>query len=167
MANTHAADDGVMDSISEILYPSLRLLLAGLTVWYSSGASAYVSHPDIKYYSKNGSSHFSRFCQFRNPRYFSGVLSATLSGFLTYVFLEPLFVPVGLDLANVALWVLAIYASMVGMSLGVLLPTLCPGLCFGASISLLFGCLLQMSKTLYFPIAGGLCALLGAIFSAR
>ena len=166
MANTHAADDGVMDSISEILYPSLRLLLAGLTVWYSSGASAYVSHSDIKYYSNYFISLFS-FCQFRNPRYFSGVLSATLSGFLTYVFLEPLFVPVGLDLANVALWVLAIYASMVGMSLGVLLPTLCPGLCFGASISLLFGCLLQMSKTLYFPIAGGLCALLGAIFSAR
>ena len=105
--------------------------------------------------------------QIRNPRYFSGVLSAALSGFLTYVFLEPLFVPVGLDLANVALWVLALYASMVGMSLGVLLPTLCPGLCFGASISLLVGCVLQMSNTLYFPVAGGIFALVGAIFSTR
>jgi hypothetical protein len=34
------ADDGVMDTISGIAYPALRLLLAGLTVWYSSGASA-------------------------------------------------------------------------------------------------------------------------------
>jgi hypothetical protein len=33
-------DGGVMDTVSEIGYPVLRLLLAGLTVWYSSGASA-------------------------------------------------------------------------------------------------------------------------------
>jgi len=57
--------DGVMDTISVFVYPALRLIVAGLTVWYSSGASS-------------------------NPRYFSGMLSAVLSGFLTYVFLEPL-----------------------------------------------------------------------------
>ena len=103
----------------------------------------------------------------RYPRYFSGMLSAVLSGFLTYVYLEPLFVPVGLDLAVVALWILAINASLVGMSLGVLLPTLLPGLCCGASISLLVGSLLEVSSSLFFPVVGGGCAIVGAIFSTR
>jgi hypothetical protein len=34
------ASDGVMDTISSFLYPALRLVAAGLIVWYSSGASA-------------------------------------------------------------------------------------------------------------------------------
>jgi callose synthase len=95
------------------------------------------------------------------------LLFATLSGFLTYVFLEPLFVPVGLELANVALWVLAIFSSMVGMSLGVLLPTLCPGLCFGATLALLVGCFIEISEYLYFPVVGGVAALVGALLSVR
>jgi hypothetical protein len=32
--------DGVMDTISAFLYPAVRLIVAGSTVWYSSGASA-------------------------------------------------------------------------------------------------------------------------------
>lgn len=32
--------DGVMDTISAFVYPAVRLIVAGLTVWYSSGASA-------------------------------------------------------------------------------------------------------------------------------
>ena len=106
-------------------------------------------------------------CGNSNTRYFSGLLSAVLSGFLTYVFLEPLFVPVGLDLAMVALWVLAIDASLVGMSLGVLLPTLFPGLCLGVSLSLLIGCFLGISSPMYLPIVGGLCAVVGALLSTR
>lgn len=111
----------------------------------------------------------SLFCSIarRKPRYFSGLLSAALAGFLTFTFLEPLFVPVGLELANVALWVLALYASMVGMSLGVLLPTLCPGLCFGTSIALIVGCFMGMSTSLYFPVVGGIAALVGAVLSVR
>lgn len=104
---------------------------------------------------------------FSNYRYFSGLLSAVLSGFLTYVFLEPLFVPVGLDLAMVAMWVLATYSALVGMSLGVLLPTLFPGLCFGVSLALLAGSFLDLSNSLYLPVAGGVCALVGAILSSR
>jgi callose synthase len=88
-------------------------------------------------------------------------------GFLTFVFLEPLFVPVGLDLAMVALWVLSINASMVGMSLGVLLPTLFPGLCFGVSLSLLVGSFLELSQSLYLPVVGGAAALIGAVLSTR
>jgi callose synthase len=104
---------------------------------------------------------------FRKPRYFSGLLSGALAGFLTFTFLEPLFAPVGLELANVALWVLAIYASMVGMGLGVLLPTLCPGLCFGTSIALLVGCFMGITNSLYFPVVGGITALVGTVLSVR
>ena len=102
-----------------------------------------------------------------DPRYFSGLLSAVVSGFLTFVFLEPLFVPVGLDLALVALWVLSINASLVGLSLGVLLPSLFPGLCFGVTFSLLVGSFLDLSYSLYLPVVGGACALLGALLSSK
>jgi callose synthase len=105
----------------------------------------------------------------RDTRYFSGILNGLLSGFLTYVFLEPLFVQVGLDLAVVVLWVLSLMASLVGMSLGVLLPTLFPGLCFGVNLALLIGAFLNSLSMngLYFPIAGGILALIGAFLSVR
>lgn len=102
-----------------------------------------------------------------NPRFFSGLLSASIAGFLIFAFLEPLFTPVGLDLANVALWVLALYSSMVGMALGVLLPAFCPGLCFGASAGVLVGCFLGMTNTLFFPVVCGAAALVGALVSSR
>ncbi len=34
------ASSGIMDTVSAFLYPAARLLVAGLTVWYSSAASA-------------------------------------------------------------------------------------------------------------------------------
>jgi callose synthase len=95
------------------------------------------------------------------------VLSAALSGFITYVFLEPLFVPVGLDLAMVALWVLSISAGSVGMCLGVLLPTILPGICFGVPLSLLVGAFIGVSYALYLPIAGGTASLIGILLSTR
>jgi hypothetical protein len=33
------AGDGIMDSISTVLYPALRLVVAGLAVWFSAGGS--------------------------------------------------------------------------------------------------------------------------------
>uniref|UniRef100_A0A7S4EG16 1,3-beta-glucan synthase n=1 Tax=Pseudo-nitzschia australis TaxID=44445 RepID=A0A7S4EG16_9STRA len=138
-------DNGVMDSISTFLYPAARLTLAGLAVWFSAALS-------------------------KDARYFSGILNGILSGFLIYVFLEPLFFPVGLNLAVVVLWVLAIMSSLVGMSLGVLLPTLFPGLCFGVNLALLAGTFLDglaMNFSLYFPIVGGVLAVFGAFLSAR
>ena len=85
------------------------------------------------------------------------------------MFLEPLFVQVGLDLAVVVLWVLSLMASLVGMSLGVLLPTLFPGLCFGVNLALLIGVFLNSLSMngLYFPITGGILALIGAFLSVR
>lgn len=114
----------------------------------------------------NPQTHVS-FLLYRDPRYFSGVLSAVISGFITYVYLEPLFVPVGLELAIVALWILSIAAGLVGMSLGVLLPAILPGVCLGVSLSLLVGAFLGMSQVLYFPVAGGALSLLGILLSTR
>lgn len=104
---------------------------------------------------------------YRDQRYFSGLLSAALIGFITFVFLEPLFVPVGLDLAMVALWVLSIGAGLVGMCLGVLLPTILPGICFGVPLSLLVGAFVGVSYDLYLPIAGGVFSLIGILLSTR
>lgn len=90
-----------------------------------------------------------------------------MAGMVTYVFLEPLFVPVGLDLAMVVLYLLSLLSALVGMSLGVLLPTLFPGLCVGAAVSLLVGTFLGDVWTLYFPAVGGGLALVGALLSVR
>lgn len=100
-------------------------------------------------------------------RLFSGFLTAVVSGFLTFAFLEPLFFPVGLEVAIVALFVLSINAALVGMSLGVLLPLICPGLCFGVAVSLLAGCLMTMSNPLYFPVTSAALGVVGALLSAR
>ena len=106
------------------------------------------------------------FSFFRNSRYFSGLLSAVLSGFVTYVFLEPLFVPVGLELALVVLSVISINAGLVGMSLGVLLPTIFPGVCPGVSSLLFVGSRLELSTPGFRDVvAAG--AVLGGFASLR
>jgi callose synthase len=92
---------------------------------------------------------------------------AIVAGSLTFTFLEPLFVPVGMDLAVVALWILSINAAAVGMSLGVLLPKITPGACFGVATALLVGCLMTLVQPLYFPVTSGALAIVGAILSAR
>ena len=86
---------------------------------------------------------------------------------MTFVFLETMFVPVGLDLAIVALWFLSACAGLVGLCLGVLLPTLLPGICFGISLASLVGVFVGVSNALYLPVAGGILSLLGVFFSSR
>lgn len=134
---------GIMESLSNYVFPVMRIFIACLTVWSAAGST--------------------------DTRYFSGLLNGLLSGFLTYVFLEPFFVPVGLDLAVVVLWLLSLMASFVGMSLGVLLPTLFPGLCFGVNLALIIGVFLNglSMNALYFPVVGGLLATVGAYLSIR
>jgi hypothetical protein len=78
-----------------------------------------------------------------------------------------MFVPVGLDLAMVALWVLSGSAGLVGLSLGVLLPTLLPGICFGVSLALLIGVFADVSNALYFPVAGGILSFIGVLVTSR
>lgn len=73
----------------------------------------------------------------------------------------------GMELAHVAMWVLAVDGALVGMSLGVMLPTVFPGVCFGASLALLVGSFGAASIPSYFPIVGGILSLLSAAASAR
>jgi len=136
------ANNDMMDSISALFYPVARFSIAGLSIWFSAAGS-------------------------KDNRYFSGILSGILSGFLIYVFLEPMFFPIGMNLAVVVLWIISIMTAAVGMSLGVLLPTIFPGICFGVNLSLLVGCFLNSHHSLYFPVAGGVLSLAGAFVSVR
>lgn len=67
----------------------------------------------------------------------------------------------------VFLYILALNSGLVGMSLGVLLPVLMPGICFGGSLALLIGALLSMNNVFYFPVVGGTLALICCVLSAR
>ena len=78
-----------------------------------------------------------------------------------------MFFPIGMNLAVVVLWIISIMTAAVGMSLGVLLPTIFPGICFGVNLSLLVGCFLNSHHSLYFPVAGGVLSLAGAFVSVR
>jgi callose synthase len=67
----------------------------------------------------------------------------------------------------VALYIICINGALVGMSLGVLLPLLFPGICFGGTLALLGGSLADVQSSYFFPIVGGVLATLSAILSAR
>jgi callose synthase len=67
--------------------------------------------------------------------------------------------------------VLSIYGATVGLSLGVLVPLLLPGVCWGASVALLIGTFFQHNKYIateqYFPIAGTVLSILMAFLCSR
>jgi callose synthase len=67
----------------------------------------------------------------------------------------------------VLLYILCINGSLVGMSLGVLLPYLFPGVCFGGALALLIGALFKMQDSYFFPLVGGALAAISATLSAR
>jgi len=95
-----ATMEGLAESWIE---PALRVVSSLLVVWYCAGMKS-------------------------NERLFSGATAAVVSGALVFTFLEPLFSIVGIELAIVALYILVVAGSLVGLSLGVFLPTLFPGL---------------------------------------
>jgi hypothetical protein len=72
-----------------------------------------------------------------------------------------------MDLAIVALYILAINAGFVGMCLGVLLPLIFPGVCLGVAVALLGGCLGAILNPYYFPLASLVLAFIGGLVSAR
>jgi callose synthase len=109
--------------------------------------------------------HLSSNC--RQQRLYTGILSAVFSGFLVFTYLEPLFVPVGSEPAMVFLYILCANGALVGMSLGVLLPVLFPGVCLGGALALLVAALLDMQTAYFFPAVGGVLAVLSAVLSAR
>lgn len=131
-----------VESAFDVVYPLLRLTAACVTVWYASGCSS-------------------------QPRMYSGVATGVVSGFIAFAYLQPLFVPAGVELAIVALFVLSTTATFIGISLGVLLPLIFPGICFGVAVALLVGCTAAITNSLYFPVASSALGLVGMILSAR
>jgi len=103
----------------------------------------------------------------RKRRLSTGFLTAFFAGFLTYTYLEPLFVPVGSEMAMVFLYILAIYSASVGMSLGVLLPLLFPGVCFGGAVGLMVATFMDMNNGYVFPVSAAVLAVVFAFCSAR
>ena len=101
----------------------------------------------------------------RERRLFSGLLTAVYGYFLVFTYLEPLFVPIGSEVAMVFLYLLGLLGAGVGMALGVLLPALLPGSCFGASLALLAGSLGGILNAYYFPVVGGAAVVVGAMAS--
>jgi callose synthase len=65
------------------------------------------------------------------------------------------------------LYILSLNAALVGMSLGILLPTLLPGICFGLSATLLVGAFTAVSNSYYLPVVGGVLAVVFGLLSAR
>lgn len=90
-----------------------------------------------------------------------------MAGFLTFTFLEPLFVPVGSETAMVFLYILALNGAAVGMALGVLLPLIFPGACLGASLALLGVAFAGVWNGYLFPVIAGVLAILLAVVSSR
>lgn len=95
------------------------------------------------------------------------MLTALLGGILAFSFLEPLFLSVGMPLATVALYTLAMGASCVGMCLGVLLPLIMPGACLGATLSILVGLFFPTLANLYLSILCPLMVAVGALLSFK
>ncbi|GAX21844.1 hypothetical protein FisN_30Hh044 [Fistulifera solaris] len=121
-------------------YPAIRLAGAFAVVWFSSNAPS-------------------------KPRLFSGILSALVSAFLVYTFLEPLFLPN--DTSMAFLNILTLMGGCVGMSLGVLLPSFFSGICFGTSVALLVASFLNLPQALLFPFLGGALALAFSFLAAH
>lgn len=137
-----ALADAVTKIVPKVEYQVIRLVLAFVVIWFFSSVSS-------------------------KRRLYAGVLSAIFSGFLVYTFLEPLFVPVNSDTAMVFLYILTLNGSAVGMSLGVLMPSLFPGACFGGCVGLL-GIVLSGTLNVYMsPIVCGVAAAVFAALSAR
>ena len=102
-----------------------------------------------------------------NERLYSGLCTAIVSGALVFAFLEPLFAVVGIELAIVALYILVVFGSLVGLSLGVFLPTLFPGACTGISLSAFVASFFASSMSLFFAIVAPALACIGAGVSIK
>ncbi len=107
------------------------------------------------------------------PRFYSGIITAILAACLSFSFLFPLFASVGMPLATVALYVLAFGAAAVGMCLGVLLPKILPGVCFGVSSAILLAFFvgsyvrIEDYSFAFMAIVGPVLGFLGMILSIK
>lgn len=106
-------------------------------------------------------------CRHRKQRLYSAYLTAVFSGFLVHTYLEPFFTPVGTDTAMAFLDILTFNGALVGMALGVLLPTFFAGLCLGASVVMLICAFVTFPETLVFPVSAGVLGLTFAAINVR
>lgn len=86
---------------------------------------------------------------------------------MAFSFLEPLFTAVGMPLATAALYVLAFGAASIGMCLGILLPLILPGACFGVSVAILIGFFVPAAFTQYMGIFIGVTGFVGMLLSFK
>ncbi|KAL7564229.1 hypothetical protein ACA910_012257 [Epithemia clementina (nom. ined.)] len=145
-----SSDNTVMDAIAPFLYNGLRVATALWVIWTAAGASL-------------------------SQRFHCGVLLALWVGFATYANLDSLFVT---DLeyitepAMVVLFLLVFHGALVGLCVGLMLPVLTAGVCFGGMIALLV-CAVAVSYTssssssswwwwLEFPVIGPALVAVGA-----
>lgn len=86
---------------------------------------------------------------------------------MAFSFLQPLFTAVGMPLATVALYVLAFGAASIGMCLGILLPLILPGVCFGVSVAILIGFFVPAAFAQYMGIFIGATGFVGMLLSFK
>lgn len=99
-------------------------------------------------------------------RLYVGYVTAIFCGMLSFTYLDPLFSEIGLALATVALYILAILGTLVGMSIGVLLPKPCIGGVLGATSVILVGSFASPGAVV-FPISGPIAAIVGILMSTK
>jgi len=73
-------------------------------------------------------------------RFHAGLQASVLCGTISFIYLDPLFLPARLEIAEVAPYLLGIIASFVGLALGTLLPKFFPGASLGVTSALLLLC---------------------------
>lgn len=76
-----------------------------------------------------------------NPRLHAGFETAVSLAAICFIFLDPLFMMVGIELAVIAPYILTVFSGLVGMSVGILLPLPAPGACAGLALALLLSVL--------------------------
>lgn len=67
----------------------------------------------------------------------------------------------------VFLYILSFQGSFVGLSLGVLLPSVFPGACLGGILALVVNAMVGITNSYYFPVSAGVLAVVLSFLSAR
>eukprot|EP00522_Entomoneis_paludosa_P015389 CAMPEP_0172442256 /NCGR_PEP_ID=MMETSP1065-20121228/2711_1 /TAXON_ID=265537 /ORGANISM="Amphiprora paludosa, Strain CCMP125" /LENGTH=2141 /DNA_ID=CAMNT_0013192053 /DNA_START=185 /DNA_END=6610 /DNA_ORIENTATION=+ len=151
LASSDTADDASafdVENVASYVYLAVRVLLGLGVVWIAGGFAP-------------------------STRFHSGVLMATFTGFCTFAFLEMLFDDLNMEPAFVLLYILVANGILVGLCLGLLLPSLVKGICWGGMLGLYLSAaitfipsamlmLTEQSAFLCYATIGSLLAAIGA-----
>jgi len=119
----------------------LRIFAAFIAAWFFGGASD-------------------------KGRFYSGAISGVVCSVLSFSFLAPVFLSIKLELAEVALYILTVFAAAVGMCVGVLLPVLSMSAGLGLSIVMMAGIYFSPS-IVNFAIVGPISAMIASIVALK